>query len=297
MKIIRPESSIEKEIISFYKEGLSTTVLSKTSPERVLFLRPSQMPFCPISFFIRHATHGLHTNFDLPGSFYTSLGTVVHQIVQSHLCKSGKLLANYYCFECKTSHPLSYKYECCDFPTRYEEIKINYKGIVGNIDGIFRTKNKKLWLADFKTTSISGSKTKKANPGVAYREQLETYSYCFEKQYKTEIEGILNLFIPRDNINSPPVIWHTRLTDILRDKIGKRLKEYRKLHQEVLDISTLKDALTLADYGFCNNPYCKVCSISDITTHKAKKLLKQAFEIGQSKNHLPIRSLAQRNCK
>lgn len=297
MKIIRPESNIEKEIMSFYNEGLTTPVLSKTSPERVLHLRPSQMPFCPISFFIKHATQGLHTTFDLSGSFYTSMGTVVHQIVQSHLCRSGKLLANYYCFECKTDHPLSYKHECCDFPTKYEEIKINYKNIVGSIDAIFQTKNKKLWLADVKTTSISGTKTKKSNPGVAYREQLETYSYCFEKQYKMEIEGMLNLFIPRDNINNTPVIWYAKLTDILRDKIRRRLKEYHKLHQEVLDISTLKDTLALVDYGFCNNSYCRVCSVSGMTTTKITKLLKSAFEVGKSKNHLPIRGLAERNRK
>lgn len=270
---------------------METVILSsKTSPGRVLNLRPSQMPFCPLEFFINYSNKGLYRAQDLMSAFYTSVGTTVHEVMQNYLCRSGRFLANYSCRECGKKYPLSYQHECCDFPTKYDELEIDYKGVEGHIDAVFKDRKGKLWIVDFKTTSVKSGPAKKRDPGVAYREQIETYAVLFELQYRLAIEGIMDSFILRDNPKSSPIPWFRPVTDLMRSKVKKRLVRYKKMHKAALHATTKQEALDLLDFGRCTNPYCKVCVFDD---KKLKLSLVLAFNRGTRAQRLPIYDLAK----
>ena len=294
MEILKPLSSasIGRDFISVYQKTLKNVILSsKNTPSRVLFLRGSQLPFCPAEFFVTHANRGLNRDLDMAGAFYTSVGTTVHEVMQGYLCTSGRFLADYHCRECGTWHRMSYEHECCDFPTAYHEIEISYKGITGHIDAIYTDSQGRLWILDFKTTSRKSAPNKKKNPGVNYIEQLETYAVIFELQYKKKIEGIMDAFILRDNPKEDPIMYTRILTDERRRVVKTRLMLYKKMHQEALDAATLKEALALIKYGRCTNPYCKVCgSDPDVLRNKVKS----AYKAGTAKGNVPIRAMAER---
>lgn len=293
---IRPLSNhtLSSDFIQTFKKMVrSQEFLERTSPSRVLFLRPSQMPFCAMSFYVNHAMKGMYRAQDFGSAYYTSVGTTVHEVLQNFLCRSGKFLANYYCEECKTEHKMSYVHECCDFPTKYNEVEIDYKGIHGHIDAIYKDKFGRLWILDFKTTSLKGAPGKKKDPGVAYKEQIETYAVLTELQYGLKIEGFADAFIVRDNptSNEPPV-WSRPLTDEVRKAVRTRLTRYKKMHKAALDAKTKADALALFDWGRCTDPYCKVCSIESDKKLKAK--LVEAYTLGKARGNLPIRAMAER---
>jgi len=294
MTRIRPLSShsIGSDFVQVYREAMAEQLVTdKNTPHRVLNLRPSQMPFCPLNFFIQHAVRGLYRDLDMKGTFYTSVGTTVHEVLQNFLCRSGRLLADYYCRECDTWHRFSYVHECCEFPTAYHEVSIKWGGVQGHIDAVYQDRKGKLWVLDFKTTSIDGAEAKKKDPGVAYREQIETYAVLFELQYGLQIEGIMDAFIIRDNPEKDPVIWARPLTDALRSKVKTRLNKYKRMHRDALDAETGPEVVALLNYGRCVDPYCKVCKLSDASL---RTRLKHAYRMGKANGNVPIRAMANR---
>lgn len=291
---ITPSSAtkIKKEVAGVYQTAMREyTRTEKTSPSRVLSLRPSQMPFCPSNFFLENANHGLYRTLDFAGAYYTSVGTVVHSIMQEFLAKSGRFLADYHCAECNTWHRMSYKHECCGFPTRYEEIAIDYKGIHGHIDAVFRDDNGNLFILDYKTCSTIAAPKKQEDPGVVYIEQIETYAVLIELQYGIKIAGIMDAFIIRDDPKKTPAIYARELTDEKRKEVKKRLGMYKVMHREALDATTWEDVLALAEYEKCVNPYCKACKMDDKDLVKA---LRSAFDRGIAQGNVPIRAMAER---
>lgn len=282
------------DFLKTYKKTVKDTMfMERASPGRILSLRPSAMPLCPMNIFVTRAMFGIYTPVEFSMAYYTRVGSTVHEVLQNFLCQSGKFLADYYCRECETWHRMSYKWECCGFPCEYHEVEINYKGVVGHIDAIYRDDKGKLWILDFKTTSVEQAPKKKTDPGDAYREQVETYAVLTELQYGIKIEGYSDSFVVRNNpIKQDPVTWCERLTDEKRKQVRRRLTKYKKIHQAVLDASTKSEALALFDYGRCSDPWCKTCQIKDDKMLKRK--LVEAFEMGSRRKNVPIRQMAEK---
>jgi len=292
-KTVISKKNVVSDLIHEYAQSIANVSHSeRISPSRVLYLRPSQLPFCPREFFITHASKGLSRSMDMAGSLYVNMGTVVHTVLQRYLTKSGKILGNYKCHECGTLHKFSFKTECCDFPTEYFEIEINQNNIRGHIDAIYKYKDQ-YFILDFKTTSIAQAPKKEKDPGVVYREQIETYAYLFELQYGQQISGIMDAFIIRDNPNKEPVVWFREFTDKTRAQVRKRLALYKKMHREALDASNLKEARALLQYGKCANEYCEICN-SWKSDSQIKNKLEEAVRIGLSCGNIPIRKMAER---
>lgn len=293
MNILKPLSSatIAKEVVAVYQSTMRDMARTdRTTPTRVLYLRPSQLPFCPLEFFVQNSEQGLFRTLDFAGAFYTSVGTVVHEVMQEFLCRSGKFLADYHCEECGEWFRSSYMHEHCGFPTKYHEIEINYKGIQGHIDAVYRDKDGKLWILDFKTTSIDGAPKKQKDPGVTYIEQIETYAVLFELQYGLPIEGIMDAFIIRDNPRKSPAIYAKKLTDEQRRSIKSKLTRYKRMHREALDVQTWSEVSALFEHGRCTNPYCSVCKLDD---KLIMERLKSAYKTGKAKGRVPIRDYAE----
>jgi hypothetical protein len=239
-----------------------------------------------------NAQQGTVRSLDMAGAFYTKVGTIVHEVMQQCLCQSGKFLADYHCYECGTTHKQCYKFECCDFPTQYRELKIDYGGITGHIDAVYKDDKGRMWILDFKTTSISAAPKKKKDPGVTYVQQIETYAVLFELQYGIKIEGIMDAFILRDNPRKDPAVYSRVLTDEARTTIRKRLRRYAKMHQAALDAATLKEAYALMEFPRCTNEYCKACKK---TPEGLKSMIRAAYKMGKDSGNVPIRAMAERH--
>jgi hypothetical protein len=279
---------IEQELTKLYKSCTEVYTVTKGDPSRLKYLRPSQLPFCPPAFFIKHATMGLAQVMDLNGSFYTSVGTTVHEVLQKYLGTSGKFLANWECKICGKKRKCSMKNECCDMPMKYHEVEINHKGVKGHIDAIYRDNEGNYWIVDFKTTSVKSAPRKRTNPGVAYTEQVETYALMLWRQYGIKVKGVVLMFIRRDNPTwEAPVIWYMTLRTSDFKAIEARTERYKKRHQRVLTAQTEEEVLDLAKYGRCNSAYCRVCK----SPTSLKKQLARAYKTGSQKNHLPLSRL------
>jgi len=284
--------SIAKDFFRVYQQTLENTVLMEAvEPMRILSLRASQLPFCPREFFITHASHGLNRPQTMRSAFYTRVGTVVHDVMQSYLATSGRFLADYECRECGTWHRLSRTHECCGFPAKYHEVRIDIKGMKGHIDAIYVDEKGKLWILDFKTTSVKAAPKKKSAPGSAYIEQIEVYAVLFEIQYGMEIEGFMDAFILRDNPGIEPPVYARVLTDTKREEVLRRIKRYRRAHRDALDAESWTDVKALLQYDKCDNSLCSVCKMDDgVILNK----LKQAYRLGKNSEHLPLRAFVNR---
>ena len=164
---ITPSRTGSAEFLSVFRTAIADAVMvQKGDPERLFNLRCSQLPYCPRSVIMHYLTMGVYQSMDMMMAYYVGVGHAVHNVMQNYMATTGRLLADYVCRECGKKYPLSHKSECCGFPTRYEEVSINWKGIKGHIDAILKDSKGKYWIVDFKTCSIAGAKTKFRDPGV-----------------------------------------------------------------------------------------------------------------------------------
>lgn len=282
---IVPQDPAVKELIALYTESLTSVTASKIDVSRLMNVRCSALPFCPISFFGTHANNGRTRFLDMVGSFYTSIGTAVHATVQTHLAPSGRFLADWHCRQCGTWHRLSMKHECCDFQCDYHEVEVAYKGVCGHIDGIFLDSAGNYWIVDYKTTSLASAKKKLKKPGVGYTEQVEAYALLMWLQYRIRVKGVMLFFIKRDNPREP-IVYSKPFTNLKMQTVKTRLAGYVKAHKQALAVTTLKEALALLDYGRCPNPWCKFC-----TKTNTKALITEAYRRGSSRGLLPLSRL------
>lgn len=280
------KKQVVRELLGAFVEAQDLWMASKRDASRIKFLRPSQMPFCPAGFFVNHATLGMVSTMNFMGSFYTSVGSAVHEVIQRFLAPSGKFLADWKCRICGRHRKLSTKSECCEFTMDYHEVLIDYKGVVGHIDAIFKDKRGKYWILDYKTCTISGAGYKQKSPGAAYIEQVETYALLLWRQYGIRVEGVMLMFLPRDNPLTPTV-WIKELDESDFRRVSKRIKRYKVQHKEALAAVTLKEAIALAQHGKCKNDWCSVCRSSK----PLKDQLKLAHKRGKAQGYLPLATL------
>lgn len=286
--------SVEGDFLNVYAKVIKNNLQhASADPKRVLHLRASQLPFCPHNFFNTYARQGMVQPMDFLFTYYVSVGTVVHEVVQTYLGQTGRFLADWECPECGKWHRLTRQPNCCGTHSKYHEVSIDYKGVQGHIDAIFIDKDGRYWILDFKTSSLAGAPKKKTNPGVAYIEQIETYAYFLWKQYGIKVHGVMLCFIPRDN-PTKPVIYARKMKKLDFTAVKERFTEYRKAHKKALDVLTKADVADLVNtYGACTNPWCDVCSKAK-TKKDRKKLLLAARAIGKKNKTVPIRKMAEK---
>lgn len=280
------KKQVVRELLGAFVEAQDIWMASKRDASRIKFLRPSQLPFCAAGFFVQHATLGMVSTMDFMGEFYTKVGSAVHEVMQRFLSPSGKFLADWECRVCGKKRKLSTKSECCDFTMDYHELLINHKGVVGHIDAVFKDSKGKYWILDFKTCTISGASYKQKSPGAAYKEQVETYAIMLYLQYGIKVEGVMLMFLPRDNPKAPSV-WVDLITNADLKRVHKRVKAYKKQHREALAVTTMKEAIALAQYGKCKNDWCKTCK----SPKSLEEQLKLAYKRGKKAGHLPLAEL------
>jgi hypothetical protein len=133
---------------------------------------------------------------------------------------------------------------------------------------------------------LSGAPYKQKRPGAAYIEQVETYAYMLYKQYSIRVEGVMLMFLPRDNPKQPTV-WVETVDSKDFKRISKRIKSYKQMHREALAAETMREALALAKYGKCKGEWCATCK----SPQSLEKQIKRAYKMGKAAGHLPLSEL------
>lgn len=285
--VVTPNRSGRAEFLSIFKKALEES--DHTTPQdlsRLYNLRCSQIPYCPTSVLLNYAMRGTYFTMDMRMSYYVNVGHAVHHVMQTHLAKTGRFIADYECKECGKKYPLSRKYECCDFPTTYEEVSIDYKGIQGHIDGIFVDSMGRVWIVDYKTCSLTGAETKQVNPGANYKRQVRAYAYLLWKQHGIKAVGCMLVFLPRDN-PWQPAIWEHKMGPEEYADAKVELLHDRRIHQLTMKARTVEEMVELSKNN-CDNPYCDNCKRSKSDT---KKLFTRLLE---KRNPFPIKKEPKR---
>lgn len=295
--LLKPKVGPKQKFHRLYNQAWQEVIVSsRADPSRQRNLRCSQLPFCSLDYFVGIATNHKSRYLDMRGLYYTSVGTAVHEIMQTALMRQSNLIVgNWVCKECGKTKSFTTQPECCDFPMAYEEIDFNYKGIQGHLDTLFCNEdkfNKKdiykhtFTVTDYKTTSMANREAMANNPPQGYIEQLLAYFYLLTKQYKLKITHIMLVFIPRDNPDPKNItIWEREVTKVDLDRTESNLRKYLKAHQRVRRIKTLKGLRKLYEtYGLCNNTFCSTCRSKDPWS-----VLENAYNV--NKHKLPLNKI------
>lgn len=317
MRIV-PRTSLGQDFERIYQKAVrNVVVVSRADPYRALNLRCSGLPFCPLEFFYNQAISPGRRHLDMSGLFYTTVGTAVHDVMQTALMQSTRrIVGNWHCKKCGKTRKLCFQTDCCDAPMTYDEIDINYKGVQGHVDTVVVVKMNGLegpaldkWLekislkefrkhwddaefavVDYKTCSLTNQAAKLRDPGSAYKEQVYAYALLLRLQYGMRVNSAVLFFVPRDNFAKARP-WETLIGKQELKETKQRISQYLRLHKRVLRLKKFSELMEIyEEFGTCTKSYCDVCKKSDV-----KATLRTAFNRGRSFKALPLIDYIQRS--
>lgn len=246
-----------QEFKKYFTDCLKKELIDHSN--RVEKLRVSGFPYCGLQHCYKKLTHdgSLPTNnFGLP--FYTGVGTVVHEVLQRYLGQGRKIYGNWKCLTCDTTVECSNKSKCpnCSAEMQYEEFEVHaFKHLSGHLDGIYKAKDGKYYVIDYKTSSVRNIyKHRKYGvfPYAKNRAQISAYCALIEEEYDIEISGWMLIYVARDNPMIVEVVGDT-LTTKQKARILKMCKGYDDQYEVVCNIKSFKDIEHLIDVKPCNN--------------------------------------------
>ena len=199
-------SKIERYVHDMFSEMV---LMSETQPPSEREFRTSGLPFCPILSFLKEDREESYAS-----SFYTSIGTSIHLVMQTWLAKTKlsvkHVYGNWKCTGCGKEKRMCKQPSPCTcgsthsraskFHERmkpfwmYEEIEYNYRGLSGHIDLVYWPLPNFAFTLDFKTSDIEKKKksgywirSKPSSP--TYVVQVRTYNTVLDLHYGVPIRG------------------------------------------------------------------------------------------------------------
>lgn len=225
------------------EEGWKTVKTEPVDKKRVEELHPSSFPYCGLrdAYSIMVNGESETRSMDGGGLYYTSVGTIVHTVLQELFGKlkrkkhkvEGYLIGDWHCknIECKHIVPVSKYVKCpkCRSDTQYEELGIVH-GVRthGHLDGLYHVKIGDTWyylVIDYKTSSVKAidryKTTRKGFPYVSNKWQIRSYTQ-YLKQYGIKVDGWLLIYIARDK---PTTEWAV-VGEMLEKDVVKMISKY-----------------------------------------------------------------------
>jgi hypothetical protein len=179
------------------------TTLNKTSDFRV-----SGLPICPIRTLLYNERS---ESFSM--SFYTSIGTAVHETAQKWLAVGNFSDKIYSCWKAVETGEIIGPCFKKDLPknwdnytVEYEEITILYNGLSGHVDLVLEIMPGKFMVVDFKTTDLEGKKRRGGNWRNQYPAsrssiiQISTYSTLLREIFGLNIVAWCLVYVDRGKV-------------------------------------------------------------------------------------------------
>lgn len=226
-------------------------------------VRCSSPPICEIATAFKLVRSGGADVESFVRDFYTSVGTVSHQIFQKWAARLGFLYGHWRCRWCQQTATGRGPQICpkCHVEMEYVEPKVKVDaGLEGHTDGLVYQGSGKYIVFDLKfvgDTTLARAK-KQGKIDVHYC-QVNLYAYGLTKHYKVNVVGTAVVYIHRANPHRFYVSYHEGI-DVNVVKLCKRV--LRKVNfivnrrpQKLLELKPLCTNEEDADY--C--PYASVC--------------------------------------
>lgn len=254
-------------ISSAYSDTLN--YVEKGEYDKQPILRPSAFPTCSILSFIAIGEYNKYKNIlqdeTLFSHFFTSVGTTVHETVQTWTGKAIKLLADWRCTNLDCERSECKKEECdnkkckdlshaattrkignickkCSHPMEYNELEVEHGIITGHVDVILSLGSGKFWAGDYKTCSLKKLEELKSPP-INYIYQILTYAYILKVEYDIDIKGFSIFYIARDN--------PTKYLEFPYDFDSKAIEQAKKLiKEETVKYKSAQSALKFNDIDY-----------------------------------------------
>lgn len=203
------------EIISDFKKYIDDNIKGtkkRHAGNRAYELHPSSFPYCGLQHWYTIMKDGgvdEWQELDFYGEFYTSNGTITHELIQEWLGKGGKLLGNWKCLnkKCSGTRKFSVYKPCpiCKGEMEYHELGVKFgKHTTGHLDGLYLVKKKgKYYIIDYKTCGVEAirkhqSGAEKVFPYLKNVAQIESYCHYVEDNYGIKVGGWLLVYLTRD---------------------------------------------------------------------------------------------------
>lgn len=231
------KASFDIATLQYYIKEQSKIIYPKFNQldERFGELHPSSYPFCGLEHAWNIINDIKRTPIDYFGDFYTSTGTVMHELMQRQFGRGKKILGDWKCLSCGRKKKLAYYSKCskCNSEhVEYEELGIHFgKYTFGHVDGVVNI-DEKLYVIDYKTSSVKNNnkhrETGKQYPYKHNAAQIKSYCVYLEEEYELKIHGWILIYVSRDhNINDFVCVGDV-IDDEEKAKLKKKYKQYDK---------------------------------------------------------------------
>lgn len=242
-----PIDFVIADLKHYIKEHTSKIYVVPDNPNstRHLELHPSSYPYCGL----RHAWRDLkgipREPMDFYGEYYTSLGTMKHELMQKYLGKGKRILGDWTCLNKECGHKIAFTTykpcpKCKSKEMQYEELGIKFgKWTHGHIDGVVQI-NGKWFVLDYKTTGTKKNEkhrlTKNVYPNPYNVAQIESYVVYLEAAFDIKIEGWLLIYVSRDSSFRDYEIVGELVSEAQKKKLLAKMTRYDKHFGKVMKL-------------------------------------------------------------
>ena len=259
------------------KNYLTQAMNENTLPEmqryaRDIEIHPSSFPYCALKtgYDLLQRNYDPVKHSDFPMNYFTTIGTVVHTLIQNFMGVGGRVWGHWICSNKHYGCPytkldeISPYHECpiCGGTLAYEEIGYNEGNgvLVGHQDCLFEDVNGHFWIVDYKTTmlkkSLNHQRDRETLAGnITYHSQQTSYVVLCRRKYGhlgIKPRGYMLVFLPRDNPFMFQIVPYLMSMKEIKEK-DAIIDRDMVLHTQLLNAKTYIDIVPLIEAKPCTS--------------------------------------------
>ena len=242
----RPEHAVFNTKSAKYVRKILTTVMNEEeTAEYVHSLRVSSFPICGLLDAINRIEKPSQP-IPFSMSFYTSIGTAVHENLQNRMVLSKRF--GRWCFgnwKCTACNEIPFKQclrpkslvcpKCKSGLLTYHELDFLYKNVSGHLDMLTLDNKEKFVAWEFKTTSEYNIKNPLQNlPQLKHKQQIETYCTMLWRVHGIRVHTYVIVYISRNRaqMNTEDeeqfIPFTFKFTDAMMDRRDAQIERIRR---------------------------------------------------------------------
>lgn len=194
--------------------------------------------------------------------YYTSVGTQTHRYIQYVLGHGAQMLGKWKCVTpgCKgTGEAVSMVNICphCNRPMDYEELSVEaFNHLSGHIDGVWRAKDGRYYIVDYKTSSVKAIASNHKTGYMPYRKnvaQIMAYCALIEREFDIEISGWILFYVARDNPMKTVLPCGQMISRKTKQKLLRKIERWDRHYGVVMNAKKFKDLMVLIEEKPCKD--------------------------------------------
>jgi hypothetical protein len=225
-------------------------------------LRVSAFPYCGLKHLHKRLNcdeEEQEEEVSFGMKYYTSVGTQTHRYIQYVLGHGTQILGHWKCLTkgCEGTKAITFRNMCpvCKRPMEYEELTVRRgKHLTGHIDGVWRAKDGRYYIVDYKTSSVDAIQNNPQTGFMPYPKnvaQIVAYCALIEQQYNIEISGWILMYVARDNPMKIILPLGQMISRKTKKKILRKVDIWSSHYQIVMTAFKFKQLMQLVEEKPC----------------------------------------------